>query len=208
MEINFKAFIFDMDGTLVDSFLDFDSMREELNFPKGVPLLEYIESMGERITQEQRKRYFDIIHKHELEGAQKSVLMDGCREFLDFLKRRGIFTAVLTRNSLPVTELTFERNNISFDMVLTRDCIKNQKPDPEGLYLICDRLKVSPKECAYMGDFLFDLEAAKNAGMRAVLYSPENNLTLEKEADYIVRSYPMLQKNFEAKFLRNLNFLA
>ena len=50
MEINFKAFIFDMDGTLVDSFLDFDSMREELNFPKGVPLLEYIESMGERIT--------------------------------------------------------------------------------------------------------------------------------------------------------------
>ena len=38
-------FIFDMDGTLVDSALDFDAMRQELGFPKDAPILEHIETL-------------------------------------------------------------------------------------------------------------------------------------------------------------------
>ncbi|MCR9205663.1 MAG: hypothetical protein NXH75_13855, partial [Halobacteriovoraceae bacterium] len=121
-----KAFIFDMDGTLVDSFLDFDAMREELQFPKGVPLLEHIDSLGNKISPEVRNHYFQVIHKHELAGAKKSLMMEGCTDFLNFLHERGIKTGVLTRNSLTVTQETYKKWNLSFEITLTRDCVEKQ----------------------------------------------------------------------------------
>lgn len=202
----FKAFLFDMDGTLVDSFLDFDAMREELRFPEGVPLLEHIESLGDKITSEEREHYFEVIHKHELAGAKKSLMMEGCTDFLNFLHERGVKTGVLTRNCLSVTEETFKKWDLSFEITLTRDCVEKQKPHPEGLLKMCEHLKVEPSESVYMGDYLFDLDAAKNAGMKAILYSPEKNSEFEKEADFTVRSYPQLMETFESEFLANLGF--
>lgn len=202
----FRAFIFDMDGTLVDSKLDFDAMRADLGFPVGVPILEHIDSLEDSISLEERNRYFEIIHRHENEGANQSVMMEGCHDFLEFLHLQGIKTAVLTRNSRVVTDITFKKWDLSFEVVLSRDCIVKQKPHPEGLHLICESLGVSPEEAVYMGDYLFDLEAAKNAGMKGILFSPERNPEFEKEADYVVRSYLELQKNFSSDFLRSLNF--
>lgn len=201
-----KAFIFDMDGTLVDSFLDFDAMREELNFPQGVPLLEHIESLGDSITPMERDSYFDVINRHELEGAKRSLMMEGCKEFLNFLEDRGIKTGVLTRNSLHVTEETFKKWDLDFEVTLTRDCVVQPKPHPEGLLKICEELSILPEESVYMGDYLFDLTAAKNAGMKAILYSPLENPEFEKEADFTVRSYFQLIEKFEEEFLRSLSF--
>ncbi len=201
-----KAFIFDMDGTLVDSKLDFDAMREELKFPKGAPLLEHIEYLGDSITDEERARFFSIINKHELRGARESELMPGCVEFLQFLKRNNIKTAVLTRNSLDVTQKTFKKWNLSFDIILTRDCVIKPKPDPEGLITICKTLEIHNEEAVYIGDFLFDLQTAHNAQMKAILYSQEPNNELEAHADLVVSSYPTLVENFNLNFLSPLGF--
>jgi len=194
--LELRLFIFDMDGTLVDSFLDFDAMRNELSFPRGVPLLEYIESIRHKVSADEVDKYFKIIAHHELEGAKKSVLYPGARDFLTLLNERGIKTALLTRNSLPVTEFTCDMHELSFDRILTRDCVTRPKPDPEGLLTICQELDADPREACYMGDFLFDIEAAKNAGMPGISFLSskdlEQNEELERVSHLAVRSYEEL----------------
>ncbi len=199
-----KAFIFDMDGTLVDSKLDFDAMRAELKFPEGVPLLEHIDEIRGQVSEDEVQYFFDVIHRHEREGALASELMPGVVDFLEFLNEAGIHTAVLTRNNREVTDLTFDKWDLSFSKVLSRDCIVRQKPHPEGLLKICEELEVGPHQSVYMGDFSFDLQAAKNAAMKAILYSPEENRELESEADLTVRCYKELRDGFERTFLEPL----
>lgn len=201
-----KVFIFDMDGTLVDSKLDFDAMREELGFPQGVPLLEHIDEIRGSVSDAEIQHYYEVIHRHEREGALASELMPGVREFLNFLEDKKIKTAVLTRNNKEVTDLTFEKWDMTFTSVLSRDCVTKQKPHPEGLLKICNDLEATPSECVYIGDFSFDLEAAKNAAMKAILYSPQENYELESLADYTVRCYKNLISSFEDSFLAPLSF--
>lgn len=201
-----RAFIFDMDGTLVDSKLDFDSMREELDFPKGVPLLEHIDEIKPRETPERIQYFYDVIHQYEMKGAEASELMPGVEGFLSFLNEEGIKTAVVTRNNKIVTDITFNKWALEFEMVLSRDCVENPKPHPEGLITICENLGILSSEAVYMGDFGFDLVAAKNADMKAILYSPQVNEELETMADLTVRCFESLKKNFAQEFLKPLGF--
>ncbi len=202
----FKAFLFDMDGTLVDSGLDFDLMRSECGFPEGVPLLEHIEEIKDEVDAKEVERFHEIIKRHEWEGALKSRLYSGVPEFINFLKANDIHTGVLTRNNKRVTDETFSRWDLPFEHVLTRECVTKPKPDPEGLFTLCKRLEVEPKESLYMGDFSFDLHAAHNAGMKAILYSPEKRPELEAQADYTVRCFHQLRENFYTDFLPRLGF--
>lgn len=206
---NLKVFIFDMDGTLVDSRLNFDLMREELGFPEGVPLLEHIESIRDHTDDKTIEHFFEVIHRHEYEGAMASELMPGVREFLSYLEQQGVKTAVLTRNSLEVTKITFDKWNLRFTEVLSRDCVENPKPHPEGLLKICDSLAARPAESVYMGDFLFDLEAAHNAGMKAILYTQDKEGTPEEllqKADIAIDCYHQLRERFNENFLQPLGF--
>lgn len=170
-----------MDGTLVDSGLNFDLMRMELGFPEKTPILEQIETLR---GQKEKEAAFDIVNKHEFEGAKRASMIDGVDEFLLLLKTLKCKTAVLTRNSKRVTTLTLSKFARTFDLVLTRDCIKNQKPHPEGLHTICRQLGVSEARACYIGDFSIDMEAAKNARMTGILYSPKKNKELEEMADF------------------------
>ncbi|UCG33513.1 MAG: hypothetical protein JSU68_02550, partial [Phycisphaerales bacterium] len=79
-----KAVIFDMDGTLIDSGLDFDQIRGELGLPK-VPLLEAVRDMPEN----RRRHCMEVLDRHEEEAARECTLAPGARETMDVLSSRG-----------------------------------------------------------------------------------------------------------------------
>ena len=106
-----KAIFFDLDGTLVDSKLDFDLMRSDLGFPYGVPILEHIETLSE---ESDISKAHKIVIRHEIKGAEESVLYDGVRELLLYLKTNSIPTAILTRNCREATQITLNKFNIDF----------------------------------------------------------------------------------------------
>src|SRR5262245_19687902 len=110
-----RGVIFDLDGTLVDSGLDFDQMRHEMGLRAGKPLLASLALLDEPHS----SRCHAILHRHEQKGAEQARLMPGVEEFLTALGDRGIRQAVLTRNSRPVTLATLRRLALSFDPIIT-----------------------------------------------------------------------------------------
>ncbi|MCC4307437.1 HAD family hydrolase [Alcanivorax marinus] len=177
----FQALLFDLDGTLVDSQLDFAALRRELGFPDGIGVLEHLQTLAPLAAARARA----VIDRHEQEGAAAARWIDGAEALLATLHQRGVPTAILTRNSRAAVARTHDVLNLPVDLILTReDC--EPKPDPEGLLRIADRLRLVPADCLYVGDFVYDLQAARNAGMAAGLLLNGGNQHFTDQADVVV----------------------
>jgi phosphoglycolate phosphatase len=164
--------IFDLDGTLVDSGLDFEMMRREMRLPPNQPILEALAGLSEP----RRSRCWEILHRHELQGAQRATLMPGAAELIEVLGQRGIRRAVFTRNGRQATLLTLSRLNLCFDTVVAREDAP-AKPDPAGIWKICESWALRPEQVAMLGDYRFDIEAGRRAGTRTACYSAQRGLT-------------------------------
>jgi HAD superfamily hydrolase (TIGR01509 family) len=158
--------IFDLDGTLVDSGLDFDAMRREMGLAAGTPLLEAIASLDEPC----RGRCTAILERHEQSGAENATLMPGVSDFLRRLNSWQVRQAVLTRNARKAALATLARLGLCFDPVVAREDAP-AKPDPTAIWRICELWDLAPHEVAIVGDYVFDIEAGRRAGVRTVLYT-------------------------------------
>ena len=163
-----KAFAFDLDGTIVNSQLDFEQMRKDLNFPENVPILEHLDLLDDEGV---KKRSLEIINSHEEEGASVATLINGVEALLEKLGDLNKPIGILTRNSKHVALLSLAKFNLNFDIVLSRDCCKS-KPHPEGLEIMASRWGISTREIAFVGDHLFDMHTAIAASSLGVLYDP------------------------------------
>jgi len=163
-----RALIFDLDGTLVDSRLDFAAMRRELQAPAGTGLLEHIEGLP---TGRARRAAMAVVHRHEMAGAAAATWMPGAEAALHTLHEAGLRTAIVTRNSRQAARMTMERLGMPAIPLKAREDAA-PKPDPEALLALAAAWALQPGHCAYVGDFHFDIEAAERAGMMPVLYVP------------------------------------
>jgi HAD superfamily hydrolase (TIGR01549 family) len=177
-----RGVIFDLDGTLIDSALDFDQMRSDMEFAPGQFILETLESLPEGARKD---RCREILRGHEYRGAMAATLMPGARELVDDLARLGLPQAILTRNSRAMTELALGRLKLEFSQVITREDAP-PKPDPTGLFSICRAWNVDVADVVFIGDFQFDLLAGRRAGITTVLYAPGDLPDYAHEADFVV----------------------
>lgn len=191
--MKFKGIIFDMDGTIVDSKLNFEAIRTEIGIPEGNAILEYLEDHDDETF---INSAMNIVHRHEMEGAKVSTIIRDYSEFYEFLEKKSIPKGLLTRNSKPVTDITLEMHNLKFKNVLTRDCCL-PKPHPEGLLLISKQWNIDPTELVYVGDYKFDLETAKAAGMKSALILNEYNSEFIPMADITFQNYKELYEFFQ-----------
>ncbi|MEZ4742944.1 MAG: HAD hydrolase-like protein [Bdellovibrionota bacterium] len=96
----FRGIVFDLDGTLLDSKLCFDSIRKQLEIPHGKLILEYLE----KIPTAQRTIKHKILHEIELNAAKSAPLFPGVATFINALNASGIKLGIFTRNNRQVTE--------------------------------------------------------------------------------------------------------
>ena len=160
-----RAALFDMDGTIYDSGIDWMALREEIDIPwDGRPILAQLGD-AEGAT---RDRGIAALHHAEAEGAIDGELIDGTEELLALLHGHRIPCALVTNNSRRSAETVLARHDLGFDLVLTRED-GAAKPEPYLFLVALDRMGVRPPDALVVGDAHLDLLAAKAAGIPEVI---------------------------------------
>ncbi|WP_299570047.1 HAD family hydrolase [uncultured Shewanella sp.] len=191
---NIKGVIFDLDGTLVESELDFRKIKQQLNCPIDTDILNYIDAMTS-IDEQQRAQ--QIIIDHETFDAKNAKALPHMHSLLTSLQELALPAAIVTRNSKAATATKLSQNDINIALVLTRECYP-AKPAPDALLAIADQWQISAAELIYVGDYLYDIQAAKNAGMMSVFINHHKQPEYQLQADIIVRDLKELQTAIEA----------
>ncbi|MFN8847144.1 MAG: HAD family hydrolase [Bdellovibrionales bacterium] len=163
--MSYKAFVFDLDGTLVDSRIDFNGMTSALKLEHNTPVLEAIEDW----PHPEKQKAIETIHRFELEGAMNSTLIPGVEEFLIELKSKKIPVALFTRNSREIATITSLQHGLNFDLIITRDEAP-PKPKPDGLKKIARYFGVPTTDMLFIGDYLYDLQAGLASQTPTALY--------------------------------------
>jgi HAD superfamily hydrolase (TIGR01662 family) len=168
---NVKVLGFDLDGTLVKMRLNFHSIRKELGIPEG-DTLQYIRSLPKKESRELLKK----LEMKEREAAKKAEIAEGAREILKLCKEKGIKVVVITRNSQEAASLTMEVLDLEVDMIISRE-EATPKPSPDPLHFVLNHYGIEPYQMAYVGDYLYDVQAGNAAGVKTIL------LTTQERAD-------------------------
>ncbi len=159
--------IFDLDGTLTVSAHDFDHIRRELGLEPQTPILEALHAM----PAEEAAPLWEQLNELEFYYAGKASVMQGAAELLQRLHEDGRQLAILTRNTMPVVKQTLEACRLEHffpvDHILDRDsCIP--KPSPDGIRQLLAFWQADADDTVMVGDYLYDLEAGKGAGVATV----------------------------------------
>ncbi|ART79680.1 HAD family hydrolase [Oceanisphaera avium] len=180
-----RGVIFDLDGTLAHSNPDFVGLRAELGMAPGADILAHIESLNDEGA---RTRAEALVHDYEIRSSQVATWVEGAKELIDYLRSKSLPMAILTRNIPQAAQMTINNLGIDIELVLTRLDAK-PKPHPEGIEIICQQWQLAPSDILYIGDYLFDLQTAQNAGSRCALYFPEAVPEYAHQADMLVQCY-------------------
>jgi phosphoglycolate phosphatase len=179
-----RAFLFDLDGTLIDSKLDLvnsvnfmlrEMQREILPLATvasyighGAPRL-VADALGPDAAEADRKRGLEIFLAHYGEhNLDATRAYPGVVEGLEALQDRPM--AVLTNKPKKMSVNILEALDLLkfFRAVYGGDSFEKRKPDPAGARAILKDLGASPHEAAMVGDSDVDIKTARNAGMLAI----------------------------------------
>ncbi|NTW48441.1 MAG: HAD family hydrolase [Chlorobiales bacterium] len=185
--MKFKAAIFDLDGTLINSLEDIaDSLNGVLrknNFPThlldryrylvgyGVwQLVEYGLPEAHRQDETVEKCLGEYREAYRQNWKVKTQPYEGIPEMLQALAGTSVKMAVLSNKVDDMTKLCVEEflPNGGFEVVMGQQGGIPKKPDPKSALMIADQLKCRPEEVAYFGDTSVDMQTASAAGMYAV----------------------------------------
>lgn len=177
-----RAALFDLDGTLVHTHIDFGAMKGAIlaiATEAGIetePLrsrdsLAIVRDVRDRLGAEAPRfaarceAAMVACELAALEGAEEAY--DAGR-LLAALRARGIRIGIVTRNSRVAVEMLLQRIPLSHDVLLTRDDVPRTKPDPLHLQMALERLGADAAEAIMVGDHPMDIVAGRAAGMRAI----------------------------------------
>jgi pyrophosphatase PpaX len=179
---DFEAVLFDIDGTLVDSLETIvlgigDAIetstgrrpeRDEIVRIIGLPLTSQMAMFTRDRPQAQRMAMIAI--ERMAFHANLERIYGPAVECLQLCHRQGLKTALVTSKSRIELDPFLKRfvGASAVDVAVCSSDVVNPKPDPECALLACKRLGVSPQQGVLIGDSVFDLRCARDAGLATV----------------------------------------
>ena len=205
-----KAYIFDLDGTLLDSMhvwqqIDVDFLaRRHIAVPPDYT--DIITPMGstECATYtiarfnlpEQPEDLLREWHAMAIDAYSHSVpLKPYALDYLRALRKKGAKVAIATSLSPELHQPALERHGLSalFDAIAHSDEVGCGKSKPDVFLLAAERLGVAPEDCVVFDDILPAIAAAKSAGMMAYAVYDESSAAdwaaMQRIADGTLRDF-------------------
>jgi HAD superfamily hydrolase (TIGR01549 family) len=176
----FRAALFDLDGTLVRTFIDFPGMRramQALSERYGTAevtrdendTLEIVRKMAAALDgvtgTAARREAYSVLEALEREGCAYPEPIPGAVELLRRLREDGVAVGVITRNCRVVAEDLLARMALESEVLVAREDTEEFKPHPEPVLLACRRLAIPPADAVMVGDLWTDIAAGKAAGV-------------------------------------------
>ncbi len=189
-EIN--TFLFDLDGTLVDSVPDLATALNKMLSDYQLPtydehvirhwvgngarvLVERGLSGDTKINHNRKQLEVDaaldkfLFYYRTLE-SKSTVLYDGVFDTLHALKQRGYTLVLITNKPSEFIEPILSSFSLSslFSLTIGGDSLAEKKPSALPLLYACEQFKVSPSQCVMVGDSKNDILAAKAANIKSI----------------------------------------
>jgi HAD superfamily hydrolase (TIGR01549 family) len=175
------AFLFDLDGTLVDSVyqhvlawrealehtgmeLSVWRIHRRIGMSGGLFLNALLRETGAQLTGADIER-LQSLHAEAYKRISAQVRpLPGARELLDALAAAGVPHAIATSGRMDTARAILDLLGVRPGLpVITRDMVRYAKPDPDLFLAAADRLGVSIHNCVVVGDSVWDLLAAQRA---------------------------------------------
>ena len=183
-DLKYKAVLFDLDGTLINSLQDIADSMNRVLASYGFSTHGYedyrlfigkgLKNLSERALPENKKDeetinavFHDLMKDYARNVVKKTVLYNGIPELLDKLVERNILLAILSNKAHELTISIAEKiiSKWNFEVIMgSKDGIP-RKPDPSGALICCKELGVLPEQILYLGDSGIDMQTATAAGM-------------------------------------------
>ncbi|MDR1718534.1 MAG: HAD family hydrolase [Dysgonamonadaceae bacterium] len=185
--MNFKAIIFDLDGTLINSLADIaDAMNRTLlrfNYPtysydeynyfvgRGLKNLVYQCLPQDRRTDSHLAECHSfMVNEYRKAYAEKTLLYDGIPDLLNRLTTLHIHMSILSNKADELVQKICTKllSSWHFDAILGATERFPLKPDPASALFLANAMCSPPSQCLYLGDTNIDMMTAHAAGMFAV----------------------------------------
>ncbi|CEG22799.1 Pyrophosphatase PpaX [Planococcus massiliensis] len=176
----FKYVIFDVDGTILDTeraiLKSLDQVLreeghaypiEELRFALGIPGQETLRKLKVNDMERVHSKWSQAV----LEFSHEVEVFEGLREVIQSLPVIPVRTGIVTSKTKQQLADEFEPFGLTsnFEQIVCADDTKNHKPHPDPLLLCLAKLNAPPNEAIYIGDSVYDMQCAKEAGVKFAL---------------------------------------
>ncbi len=180
-----KAVIFDFDEVLVKSYTDHANAftltakklgyrinKKELYKRFGKSGKEIIRELLPTLTTKKVKNFInekEVVYRKTI--SKKTIPpVKGLEELLKFLKEKGIKYAISSSASIKNILIVLQRTRLKkyFKVIVAAEHVKHHKPHPEPLLKAAKLLKTRPTNCIYIGDSIFEMQAARGAKMTSI----------------------------------------
>jgi phosphoglycolate phosphatase len=181
------AALFDLDGTLVETNIDFPLMKREVVGvaveygcdPKSIEphdVLGVIDFAVHALLRQGKvgdaralhARAMEILEKIELRHADSTRDIPFARDLVDSLKHGGSNVGIVTRNCRKASEISLRIARIQPDVLVCRDDTAQHKPNPEPLRKALGILQARASHSVMVGDHIMDVQSGKVAGLKTI----------------------------------------
>lgn len=217
---NHKAFIFDLDGVIVDTarfhFLAWRKLANDLGFNfteeqneqlKGVSRVESLKKIlkwgNMELSDDEFKKQMALKNDNYLsyvEEMDKEEILPGVPKVLDYLIENNIPFALgsASKNARSILKKIDLYN--SFDAIVDGTDVNKAKPDPEVFLIAAEKLNTKPENCIVFEDSLAGVQAANAGNMTSIGIGKKNIL---REANYVFSDFTEIELEFIKKLLKN-----
>lgn len=207
----YKAFIFDMDGTMVDSIpwhkKSYEVLFEKLNIPfseeyykKHIVGHKNSEIFPELFPEKDKAAWDKLAYKKEAifreiyDNTIKEI--EGLTDLINKLKSKATTLAIATTAPLENRVFFLDKLNLlasDFSAIIGDEDIIQGKPHPEAYLKAAERIGIRPELCLVFEDSASGIKAAKSAGMTVVAVTTNKMPETLSDADYVVDDFKEIE---------------